>query len=178
VFKFRGFWGSDPMKIQAAALVLLALGLGPVQAATAPTLSNWSVTKNYQPDGSLTCVLRFPNAKGAPILTVDEREKGGATFTLSGLPPLLAGNKGVIRGIWITIGKWAGHDLKGAWLHGSDGNGSRITFPANVPITALTRHISRGEQLKIWFDLANGRHGYTFTLAGGAAAAAENAAGI
>jgi hypothetical protein len=163
------------MKIHAALLVILALGLGPAHAAT-PTLGNWVVTKTYHPDGPPTCVLRFPSAKGAPVLTLDERKKGGATFTLAALPPLLAGEMGVIRGISVKIGGWSRADLKGAWVRGSDDTNSRITFPVNVSVASIGPHLARGNSLTIAFKLANGQRSFPFTLDGAAAPTADTVA--
>jgi hypothetical protein len=162
------------MKIAAAVFVALALSSGAAQAATAPTLSNWTLTKTYGPDGPLTCMLRFPNAKGEALLalTLDEAKKS-ASFTLFGLPPYLAGKRGVIRGIEMAVGDWSQTGLKGTWIRGSDDTNSRLTFPLDASAASLAPHLARGKSLTVSFELSSGRHAFPFTLAGAAAPVAE-----
>lgn len=166
------------MKIPATLLAILALGTCAAHAATAPaakapTLGNWSVMKTYHADGPVTCVLRFPNAKGQPVLTLDDRKKGGATFTLSGLPPLLTDEKGLVKGIAVAIGSWSRTHLAGAWVHGSDDTNSRIVFSVDLPLAEVGPHVARGKSLTISFMLASEKHNFPFTLVGSVAPTAE-----
>ena len=166
------------MKIAAAVFLTIVLGASAAEAAAAAPPSNWAVTKTYGPKGPLTCMLRFPSRNGEPGLTLtrDEAAKDRATFALFGLPPYLAGKRGVIRGIEVSIGNWSQTGLKGIWIRGSGDSNSRLTFTLNLPVASIAPHLERGQSLRVSFELADGRHTFPFTLQGSAAPLAETAA--
>src|SRR5436190_442972 len=116
----------------AAGLLMLA-PLVTQTAATPSVLSDWSTVATFKADGSLICSLRFSVPKGSQTLSLENRDtkkmkRESPYFTLAGLPPMLAGKKGAIRYITVTVGTTSIPGVKADWSHGSSDANSRIGF--------------------------------------------------
>lgn len=154
------------MVIAASLLVTAASA----QEAQPPT--NWSVTATFRPDGTSLCNVRFPAPRGSQTLALEARtpkdsDKLTATFIVGGLPPLLAGKRGVMRDVSLRIGSsWGAQDLKADWSKGAGDTDSRIVVEASDKVGDVIQPIVSGGRLVIDVPLSNGTHTYSFDLTG------------
>lgn len=157
------------MRATLAALATLALA-SPVFAQEKPT--NWTVTATFKPDGTSTCVAKFPAPRGSQTLALEARTPKGkdalvAAFIVGGIPPLLDGKKGVMRGVTVAIGsRWVARDLKAEWSKGDEDANSKITVVAAPKIGDVIQPIADGGTLTVEVPLSNGTYRYSFDLSG------------
>jgi len=157
------------------AIVLLAAALValPVIPATAAVkFTNWGVNQSFDDKGQVTCSLRFRGVQGEQTLSLDARKPPkssqlGASFSLGGLPPYLAGKTGTIRGVRIAFGGWGATDLDANWRKGAADNNSSLNFFADKSIAPVLRPLAAADKVTIAFTLSDKRpHVFTFDLAG------------
>jgi hypothetical protein len=167
--------GGRSIPYRLAAGVIAALALWPAAAASAEEvkLTDWTVAIAFRTGEPPTvCSVRFPAPRGTPTLTLEARppKKSSeleALFTLGGLPPLLAGKKGIIRDIRMSIGtSWSGTTLKGDWSRGTAEANSKVAIHADPAIATVVQPIANGGVLTIALPLANGERTFSFELSG------------
>ena len=158
--------------LRAAALMVLMATTAVAQDALPPT--NWTVTAIFRPDGTSVCTVRFPAPRDSQSLQLEARtprdsDQLTATLIVGGLPPLLAGKRGVMRDITVSIGsKWSANGLKADWAKGAGAADSRIVVTAADKVGDVIQPIVNGGPLVIEIPLSNGTHRYSFNLAGAA----------
>jgi hypothetical protein len=157
--------------VVGTAMALLAT-VAVAQETLPPT--NWQVTATFRPDGTSVCTIRFPAPRGSQSLQLEARtppksDKLVAAFIVGGLPPLLAGKRGVMRDLTVSIGsKWAAQGLKADWAKGAGAADSRIVVEAADKVGDVIQPIVNGGPLVIEVPLSNGTHRYSFNLGGAA----------
>lgn len=158
-----------------AVISIAAMAISPASAAT--TFADWTVTKTFKAGGDITCSLRAGAVKNGYTLAVEGKApKGSRTiapnFTFGNLPPILAGKKGVIRDVTLTVGNWSVSGLKADWSRGSSDTNSRVAVPLTAKewssvITALSSATSASAS----FTLAGTSQTIPISMSSGAAAA-------
>lgn len=158
------------LRTVASAVVALLANAALAQSALPPT--NWMVVGTFRPDGTSVCTLRFPAPRDSQSLQLEaqtprDSDKLVAAFIVGGLPPLLAGKRGVMRDVTVSIGsKWAANGLKADWAKGLGAADSRIVVVAADKVGDVIQPIVSGGPLVIEIPLSNGTHRYSFDMSG------------
>jgi hypothetical protein len=164
----------------AAAVSIAALGGASALAAgsAGKSYTDWQVTRTFKADGATTCAVRTGVERGGYTLSLEGKLPNGArspvpTVTFGNLPPLLAGKKGTIRDVKLTIGDWTVSGLKADWTHGSGAANSRIALSlATKAWPTVIAALSQAQAASASVTLINGTHEFPVRIAPAKAAVA------